>query len=77
MLCRRETKCEFCTQELPSWRDILTPSTGLNLQAACMNVNFFNKVYSFKVMPGPQVRTRPATCFNWEGVNLHSEYALM
>lgn len=55
-MCRRETKCEFCSQELPSWRETLTPPTGLNLQAACMNVNFFNKVYSFKVMPGPQVR---------------------
>lgn len=51
---RREKACEFCSEVLPDWRGILTPATGVNLQSACMNVNFFSKIYSFKVMPGPE-----------------------
>ncbi|KAK9811096.1 hypothetical protein WJX73_002158 [Symbiochloris irregularis] len=49
---RRETHCEFCDNELPEWRERMTPSTGATAPAV-MNVSFGSVAYSFEVQPGP------------------------
>lgn len=48
---RKETHCEFCDCELPSWKRTLTPTCGSNAPAV-MNVNFDGRTYSFEVKPG-------------------------
>ena len=49
--CSKETHCEFCDCELPSWKRTLTPTCGSNAPAV-MNVNFDGRTYSFEVKPG-------------------------
>lgn len=56
---RRETHCDFCRQQLPDWKDILTPDSDTTSAPAVMNVNFDNKTYSFTVRMGPSEATLP------------------
>ncbi len=51
LLCRREKFCDFCSSELPDWKNVLTPTPGATAPAV-MNVNFDKKTYSFQVAPG-------------------------
>lgn len=48
---RRERFCDFCSSELPDWKDVLTPCPGVTAPAV-MNVNFDNKTYSFQARRG-------------------------
>lgn len=48
---RKEKHCEFCGQQLPDWKHVLTPPCGCTAPAI-MNVNFNGRTYSFEVKPG-------------------------
>eukprot|EP00873_Tetraselmis_striata_P008571 jgi/Tetstr1/428835/TSEL_018822.t1 len=48
---RRETHCEFCSQELPDWRGCF-PTPEKVTEPAIMNVTFNGLTYGFPVKPG-------------------------
>lgn len=49
--CRKEKLCDFCAEQLPDWRQALTPG-GQLLWPAVMNVNFGGHTYSFEAQAG-------------------------
>lgn len=52
---RRETHCDFCGQQLPDWKQVLTVTGPSAVRApAVMTVTFNGRTFFFHVEPGPE-----------------------